>query len=354
MLAGTGQVALALALVGATVRGGASWTQVATELDRGERVFGAHPYANTFKALQLALAAVGAQDTELYLSLAVFPADTRTRIPLSAIALYWQRLHGYTTEQTHAQLSEFAGRQLLSIDDEDDGVSFNALQHNYLLLQVDNLDLRHADVLDAYRELLPAREEWWQLPEDEPYLWDHLIHHLHGAGETFELAITVTEPLYLITRTFRHGPAAAESDLRRTAKLLTHPALGWWQSWFHQHGHLIAGLDSLAYTITAAALRLVGAPHDVKLRGLSPDPRDLLSAFLGHQDVVNSVAFSPDGQHLATASTDGTVKIWAQNKVLRTVELVPETHALCWYGNLLGVAIERSVVVLRIADTPVR
>lgn len=134
VLNGTGRVALALALVGAAVRGGSSWAQVAAELDRGERIFGAHPYANTFKALQTALAGLTAQDTELYLSLAVFPADTR--IPCTTISRYWQRLRGYTTEQTQAQLREFATRQLLSVDAEQAGV--HDLRHGYLFLGGDD------------------------------------------------------------------------------------------------------------------------------------------------------------------------------------------------------------------------
>ncbi len=33
----------------------------------------------------------------------------------------------------------------------------------------------------------------------------------------------------------------------------------------------------------------------------------------GHEDAVNSVSFSPDGQHLATASDDRTVKLWSRD-----------------------------------------
>src|SRR5262249_37309566 len=99
-----------VALTGAAVRGGASWPEVAAELDRGAAIFADHPYANTFTAMQVATGALDPDLAAAYLSLAVFPADTR--IPLAAVARYWQRLRGSSPEQTELDLARLAQVQL--------------------------------------------------------------------------------------------------------------------------------------------------------------------------------------------------------------------------------------------------
>ena len=152
VLAATGRVALAVALVGAAVRSGASWPQVAGELDRGGDTFLDHPYANTFKALQVATAALDPDLAVAYASLAVYPPDIR--IPVAAVTRYWGQLRGSSPGQVHTDLQTLADRELLILDRDE--IAFHDLQHSYLLLQADNLALLHADLLAGYQALLPA------------------------------------------------------------------------------------------------------------------------------------------------------------------------------------------------------
>ena len=65
----------------------------------------------------------------------------------------------------------------------------------------------------------------------------------------------------------------------------------------------------------------------------------------GHTQEVNSVAFSPDGQRLASASRDGTVKVW---------DVATGQESLTLKGHPLGVrSVAFSPDGRRIASTGV-
>ncbi|MGH3901606.1 MAG: WD40 repeat domain-containing protein [Pseudonocardiaceae bacterium] len=212
------------------------------------------------------------------------------------------------------------------------------LQHDYLLLHAPRLALLHAGLLDAYRALLPAdgRDHWWRLPVAEPYLWDHLVAHLRGAGDRHELAATVTDPAYLAQRIAVDGPHAAEADLSRAALALpNHHLIAWWQGWITRHAHLLTPDDRLdnnsaypgASTPTMYAwltaeqslpegvapdrLAPLLPPSHLTLRwGLTPPATALVRVLTGHTGGVYAVAWSPQGTRLASAGNDRVVRIW--------------------------------------------
>jgi WD40 repeat protein len=332
--ADVGRVALAVVLLAAAVRGGRSWDGVATTLQRDTGVFGDHPYANTFKAMQIAITALPCELSEALLSLAAFPADIQ--IPIAAITRYWAHTRTRSAEDTARDLDALAAANVLRVD--GDAVAFHDLQHDYLLLHAPRLALLHAGLLDAYRALLPTdgRDQWWRLPVEEPYLWDHLVAHLRGAGERRELAATVTAPAYLAQRIAMDGPHAAEADLSRaTLTLPTHHLIAWWRGWIGRHAHLLTHDDridsnsghgdTVAPTMRAwlaadqslpegvdpdRLAPLLPDPHLTLRWGLAPPATALVRVLTGHTGGVFAVAWSPDGIHLASAGDGGEVRVW--------------------------------------------
>jgi hypothetical protein len=92
VLDATGHVALAVALLGAAIgRRGRSWEDVAQELIHGEESFLGHPYADVFKAMTVAVAALDDSSQAAYRALAVFPRDIH--IPVDAAGRLWTCAH---------------------------------------------------------------------------------------------------------------------------------------------------------------------------------------------------------------------------------------------------------------------
>ena len=74
-------------------------------------------------------------------------------------------------------------------------------------------------------------------------------------------------------------------------------------------------VNAVAFSPNHPVIATASQDKTVKLWNLSDRP---LKALEGHGSLVSSVAFSPDGQQIATASQDQLVKLWSRQGILQT------------------------------------
>jgi WD40 repeat protein len=151
----------------------------------------------------------------------------------------------------------------------------------------------------------------------------HLPAYLHETGRVEELKRLLTDMGWLEAKLAQLGPYAVLADfalapadpvldlLAKTLDMVVHilatdPG--------QLRGQLLGRLDSSMAADLAGLLKIwrgqSTAPWLEPLTSSLPSPGNLVRVFAGHTDILQTCAFSPDGQTVLSASADGTARLW--------------------------------------------
>ena len=278
------------------------------------------------KTIGVSLDLLTEKERERYGELAIFPEDVE--IPLATLEKLWGVTGGFDefdTEELCSRLNRFS--LLWSYDANQRRIRLHDVVRKFLIEQQgDKLPSIHAQLLDAHRPT--ALSGWAEMPADDPYLWDHLAHHLVEAGRGDELVATVKDWRYLVSKTLRRKSLAVEADLLAAEKVAANDdALRLLRRNFVNSGHLLYRCerkDDVEITLFSRLQHLDDLQsltgdleQHLKRPCLIPSsklPNLPLSALVrtlsGHVGQVLGCAVSADGATIVSASKDGTLKVW--------------------------------------------
>ena len=285
------------------------------------------------KAVQATILAstglLGKAEQERLAELAVFAEDET--IPVLLITALWQATGGLDPIAGRALCARLADLALLSPAPGGGTVTMHGVIREYLREDIgaSRLEDLHQVLLDTAAKGLPAAAgpgmapAWWELPEGDRYLREHLIEHLIAAGQPGEAEGTAEDLRWAGARLQMAGPAGPSADLAlvgtpraerlrqllgKAAHLLgptdpPHSQLDILYSWVSHDPDWGPQARALAACRPLPALASRWPLPDLP----SPALRHILT---GHTDWVAAVAVSTDGTWLATACEDGTARIW--------------------------------------------
>jgi NB-ARC domain/WD domain, G-beta repeat len=354
-----GEWPLLLKLTNGVLRGRVSKKQslsdallyINTALDRrGPVAFDARKPKDRNQAVEATLSVsfelLAVDEYKRYREIAIFPEDID--IPLGTLQRLWMatgRLDDFDTEDLCERLQGIS--LLLKFDPTTRVIRLHDVIRDYLRQEArEELAFMNTRLLDAY-EL----ERWAELPNDEPYLWDHLAYHLIEAGRNKDLTTAVKDLRYLAAKSFVRSTHAVEIDLAIAEKMFsTDVVLGLLRRNIATMGHLLNSCMTLHESASVLLSRLshltdlsdlcqnleseIPPPFLFPWRILPDIPHSaLVRTLLGHTKPVNACAFSPLGDFIVSASADQTLKIWDASSGMERLTLRGHT------GPVIGCAI---------------
>jgi WD40 repeat protein len=337
-----GNLPLAIAMIGATIRGRSDrWGYALERLRRADlsqvhQKLPDYRYETLDRAMLVSFEELDENRRRRYLDFVVFPEDSPAP---GAILRAWWTHEGMDELEVIDVLDDLVDRSLLHLD-ERTGYTLHDVQRAFLVMRTDSVRTLHARWLSAFAPRVP---HGWADAEDDAYLFDHLSHHLRCAGRENEWRALLVSFDWLERKTKIRGFPAVLLDLevyaddieigplhracRRAAHVLTNDTR-------QLAAQLLVRLDAATTSpMLARLLRGACAWCDGPwLRPLTTSLGEKVESNLavfrgreedGHAGTPRSIALSADGSLVATgggSSNDLTVKIWSTGaaRLLRT------------------------------------
>ncbi|MGM1058363.1 NB-ARC domain-containing protein [Saccharothrix sp. Mg75] len=276
-----------------------------------------------------------------FIALAAFPPGTAIDFGLL------ERLWRCDALAVAAACTELAARSLLEAVGTA-GARLHDVVHEHLLRsRSEQVRQVNAELVALLRARCPDGE-WHRIPVADEQFLDQLAHHLVQSRREDELADLVRDFRFVVRRIAQGGPAQLDGDADRCAAAFADdPCRPRLSRVLRFAGHLVTrvtDLRSIAATLHSRVLEdaeLLGWFRHVEealsggLAAIHPMPdrpdARLRSISVGHTEAVTCLAWRPDGEQLASGSSDGTVRLWtAAGSPVRTVHVGSGVVRLVW------------------------
>lgn len=265
-----------------------------------------------------------------YKELAIFPEDID--IPFSTVSRLWRATGGMTEIEAKTLIARLASLSLLRVFDAKRGeIRLHDIFRAYIqqkypgsISDLHEIFLR-SYITDGMRnENKEDHIDWSLLPSNETYIWLFLPYHLINAGKRSRLRSLLFDYSWIYRKLINTTIDALVADydffahdksctqVQKAIRLSHHVLI---QDKDLLCGQLIGRLKHIESPDIQSLIHQAQSFHKFPILipitlSLNPPTTPLELTINAHNKYVIAIAATSDGTHLATASTDQTVKLW--------------------------------------------